>query len=144
MICFDEGNVILVLIVLVFLAITVYIPVAFESQKKNSIVTTEPGPKANIKEYPEIPLKVPQNDTINVGFLFDSVSRYPLFETQKNRDYLYYITDDSRAGVKIPIERRIKRDKIYDGDTISVPELNSEFTAKIYEVSELDYRNFFS
>lgn len=94
--------------------------------------------------YPERkytgPLKPPASAS-NIGYIFSSSTVYPLYLYRIDRNYYYYVIDSSRNNVKIPIENP-KKMELYDGDTVSIPELGGAFTIKMYEYSGNIYNPF--
>jgi hypothetical protein len=70
-----------------------------------------------------------------VGYIFNgSGVQYPLYQYSENREYKYFILDDSRNGNKIEIPNPNRRDIIYDGDKIFVPEFLEEMNIRIYPI----------
>lgn len=79
-----------------------------------------------------------------IGFLTStsSVDRYPLFGRTKfprrSDKWEYYTIDEGRNRIKIVIKTQ-GDNELYDGDSITVPELGGEFTVKLYEYSNVRY-----
>jgi hypothetical protein len=152
MICFAPGTIVsfsLILIVIVLISIGMVLN--YISSMRNTIVTVQtPAPiitkdnSRNNTDFPSRDFIQQEHAATNVGYVFNGMIRFPLFEQRENREYYYYILDDSRNGVKIPIETKNKRDQLYDSDIIVVPELGGDLTVKLYDVSRLQYNNFFS
>lgn len=70
-----------------------------------------------------------------VGYIYNgSGEQFPLFQFMENREYKYFILDDSRNGNKIDIPNPNKRDVMYDGDKVVVPEFLGEMNVKIYPI----------
>lgn len=70
-----------------------------------------------------------------VGYIFNgSGEQFPLYQFMENREYKYFILDDSRNGNKIDILNPNKRDVLYDGDKVVVPEFLGEMSVKIYPI----------
>lgn len=70
-----------------------------------------------------------------VGYIFSgSGEQFPLYQFMENREYKYFILDDSRNGNKIQVPNPNRRDIIYDGDKIVIPEFLGEMTARIYPI----------
>jgi hypothetical protein len=70
-----------------------------------------------------------------VGYIFNgSGVQYPLYQYSENREYKYFILDDSRNGNKIEIPNPNRRDIIYNGDKIFVPEFLEEMNIRIYPI----------
>jgi hypothetical protein len=116
---------------------------------RNTIVTvqTAPATKDNSRnniDFPSRDFIQQEHAATNIGYVFNGMIRFPLFEQRENREYYYYVLDDSRNGVKIQIETKNKRDQLYDSDIITIPELGGDLTVKLYDVSRLQYNNFFS
>lgn len=82
----------------------------------------------------------------NIGYIYNSLGRFPLYMNRLNNRYYYYTRDDSRNNIKITIgdpERGLK-DEFFDGDNVSVPELSPEvFNIKIYENQSFYNPNIF-
>ncbi len=87
--------------------------------------------------YPERkyigPIQVPASAS-NIGYIFSSSLVFPLYLYRIDRNYYYYVIDSSRNNVKIPIENP-KKIELYDGDSVTIPELGGTFTIKMYEYS---------
>ena len=79
-----------------------------------------------------------------IGFLTStsSVDRYPLFGRTKfprrSDKWEYYTIDEGRNRIKIVIKTQ-GDNELYDGDSLTVPELGGEFTVKLYEYSNVRY-----
>lgn len=70
-----------------------------------------------------------------VGYIFNgSGEQFPLYQFMENREYKYFILDDSRNGNKIQVPNPNRRDIIYDGDKVVIPEFLGEMTARIYPI----------
>lgn len=85
--------------------------------------------------YPEIKyINQHENSGIsqNIGYIFNPEgARFPLFEEKRNRNFYYYIKDDSRNGIKIPInDTDMKHSELYDSDIVKLD--NTDFTIKKY------------
>ena len=94
--------------------------------------------------YPERKYKGPVNvgqSASNIGYIFSSSLVFPLYVYRLDRNFYYYVIDSSRNNVKIPINNP-KKLELYDGDTVSVPELGGTFTIKMYEYSGNIYNPF--
>ena len=64
----------------------------------------------------------------------------------RSNKWVYYTATDKYNQVRIPISHNGRDcggeygcDEIMDGDTITIPELNGSFRAKIYENTSLHY-----
>ena len=64
----------------------------------------------------------------------------------RSNKWVYYTATDKYNQVRIPISHNGRNcggeygcDEIMDGDTITIPELNGTFVAKIYENTSLHY-----
>lgn len=94
---------------------------------------TYAGGRINIPAY---------DDYQQMGFLYNNNERYPLFGRPKypgrTDKYEYYIIDESRNRLKIPI-KTTGYNEIYDGDNINVDILNNMFNAKIYDYDSMRY-----
>jgi hypothetical protein len=79
-----------------------------------------------------------------IGFLTSSTSaeRYPLFGRTKyprrSDKWEYYTIDEGRNRIKIVIKTK-GDNELYDGDSLTVPELGGDFTVKLYEYSNVRY-----
>jgi hypothetical protein len=76
-----------------------------------------------------------------IGFVFqESTSiRLPLFgrpEYQGSQLYNYYVNDDTRNMIKIPLN--ITKE-IFTGDEINIPGFVDKFITEIYQLDELKY-----
>ena len=147
-VCFNQNSFLFFIIVLLILA-TVTAAFAFkDTPLPEPIKKAEKVIQEVIKTVKEVPERIKRNVQFpdkryairgeppvsqQVGFIFTSDLRFPLWETRHYSDYYYHTLDDSRVGIKIPIESP-KKDQFYDGQEISVPELSDElFTIKLYE-----------
>jgi hypothetical protein len=70
----------------------------------------------------------------NIGYIYNQSDIYPLYLYRVDRNYYYHVIDKSRNNVKIPIENN-KNQEFYEGDVINIPELNGEYTIKLYDYS---------
>jgi len=79
-----------------------------------------------------------------IGFLTSTASaeRYPLFGRTKyprrSDKWEYYTIDEGRNRIKIVIKTK-GDEELYDGDSITVPELGGVFSVKLYEYSNVRY-----
>ena len=76
-----------------------------------------------------------------VGFVFQesSSTRLPLFgrpEYNGAHKYEYYIKDDSRNMIKVPLE---KTDEIYTGDVVDIQGFSGDYVSEIYDISDPKY-----
>lgn len=70
-----------------------------------------------------------------IGYIFNgSGEQFPLYQFMENREYKYFVLDDTRNGNKIDIPNPNKRDVLYDGDKVDVPEFLGEMNVKIYPI----------
>jgi hypothetical protein len=94
---------------------------------------TYAGGRINIPAY---------DDYQQIGFLHNNNERYPLYGRPKysgrTDKYEYYIIDESRNKLKIPI-KTTNYNEIYDGDDVKVDILNNMFNAKIYDYDSIRY-----
>ena len=94
---------------------------------------TYAGGRINIPAY---------DDYQQIGFLHNNNERYPLYGRPKypgrTDKYEYYIIDESRNRLKIPI-KTTNYNEIYDGDNINIDILNNMFNAKIYDYDSMRY-----
>jgi hypothetical protein len=94
---------------------------------------TYSGGRINIPAY---------DDYQQIGFLYNNNERYPLYGRPKypgrTDKYEYYIIDESRNRLKIPIKTR-NYDEIYDGDDVPIDILNNTYKAKTYEYETMRY-----
>lgn len=93
--------------------------------------------------YPGGRLDVPAYDDYQlIGFLFNTSQRFPLYGRPrypgKTDKYEYYLVDESRNKLKIPITTK-NYNELYDGDSITIPELEMTLTVKLYEFEKLRY-----
>ena len=75
-----------------------------------------------------------------IGFVYDSTRRFPLFSRNKfpnkSDKKEYYILDEL---IKIPF-KSLNDYELYDGDTIVIKELNnSKFTIEVYDIESIKY-----
>ncbi len=95
------------------------------------------------KQQQQTPERIYENsqDYQNVGFLYDSNTRYPLYGRRKypnkSDKWEYYIIDESRNKLPIPFKTQ-GDNELYDDDTISVETIGT-LTAKIYEYKKYSY-----
>lgn len=82
-----------------------------------------------------------------IGFIAPVASpnmRYPLFGRYKysgrSDRWEYYIIDESRNRIKIPIKTK-NDNELYDGDTTFISELNEEVQITLYKFNDFDYRD---
>lgn len=77
-----------------------------------------------------------------IGFLSNNTDRFPLFGRTKyprrSDKWEYYTMDETRNRIKIVIKTK-GDNELNDGDTLLVPELNGQFTVKLYEYSNVRY-----
>jgi len=76
-----------------------------------------------------------------IGFVFQesTSTRLPLFgrpEYNGSNKYEYYVKDDGRNMVKIPID---KTDEIYTGDVIDISGYSGDFISEVYDLDEPKY-----
>lgn len=76
-----------------------------------------------------------------VGFVYQesSASRYPLFgrpEYNGSTLFEYYIKDDSRNMLKIPLNQRTE---LYSGDVIDISGISGSFVVEIYDLDQPKY-----
>lgn len=94
---------------------------------------TYAGGRINIPAY---------DDYQQMGFLYNNNERYPLYGRPKypgrTDKYEYYIIDESRNRLKIPI-KTTGYNEIYDGDNVNIDVLNNTFNAKIYDYDSMRY-----
>jgi|APGre2960657404_1045060.scaffolds.fasta_scaffold01223_10 hypothetical protein len=70
-----------------------------------------------------------------VGYIYGGINeRLPLFEHLENREYQYFVMDDSRNGNKIEIINPNKREPLYDGTIINSAEFGGDMNVKIYPI----------
>ncbi|NBU33959.1 hypothetical protein EB118_03070 [bacterium] len=116
--------------------VPVHVPVYVPTDNKN----IETGPE---RIYPGGRLDMPSNmDYQQIGFIFNENARYPLYGRPRypgrTDKYEYYIVDQSRNRLKIPIPTN-NYEELFDSDTVQVKELNSTFNIKLYEYAGLRY-----
>jgi len=114
--------------------------VSQKSQFINRIVNPLQGPE---RTYAGGRINIPAYDDYQqIGFLYNNNERYPLYGRPKypgrTDKYEYYIIDESRNRLKIPLKTK-NYDEIYDGDDVGVDILNSVFQAKLYEYDSIRY-----
>lgn len=102
----------------------------------NPLVAPEriyPGGRLNTMKYEDYQL---------IGYIFKDSERYPLYGRYKYRGrsekWEYYIIDESKNRLKIPF-KSINDNELYDGDTITIPELGNTYNVKIYEYENFRY-----
>ncbi len=81
------------------------------------------------------------NEYQNVGYIYNSNQRYPLYgryKDQRSDKWEYYIIDDSKNKIKIPIITK-NYYELLDNDTLNIPELNDTFSVKLYEIKNYKY-----
>lgn len=77
------------------------------------------------------------------GYIYNSTERLPLYVNRSGRNYYYHVIDDSRNGIRIPLnDTNTKHEEFNDGDTINAPELNGTYTVKLYDYSGTRYNPF--
>lgn len=81
----------------------------------------------------------------SVGYLYDSANvRYPLFSRYKypgnNNSFEYYIQDDSRNRIQIPVTTAGYRE-INDNDQVTVESVGT-LTALIYPIEQIKYNGY--
>lgn len=105
---------------------------------KEIMVRTPEQPQRFLRETLNRPVNVdfpgynPGFSGKRVGYLYNGSGRFPLFEQRENRDYFYYVLDDSRNGVKIDVLKK-RRDIITESDQLVVPELGGALSIKLYD-----------
>ncbi len=77
-----------------------------------------------------------------IGYIFGNNMTYPLYAERRDRNFYYYIIDNSRNNVKIPLVKNQKHEEFFDGDTVNIPELGGNFTVKLYEVYGTRYNPY--
>lgn len=102
----------------------------------NPLVAPEriyPGGRLNTMKYEDYQL---------IGYIFKDSERYPLYGRYKYRGrsekWEYYLIDESKNRLKIPF-KSINDNELYDGDTITIPELGNTYNVKIYEYENFRY-----
>ena len=82
-----------------------------------------------------------------IGFIAPVASpnmRYPLFGRYKysgrSDRWEYYIIDESRNRIKIPIKTK-NDNELYDGDNTFISELNENVQVTLYKFNDFDYRD---
>lgn len=93
--------------------------------------------------YPGGRLDLPKVDNYQlIGFLYNELNRFPLYGRPKYRGksdrYEYYIVDESRNKLQIPFKSR-NDNELFDGDTITIPEIGMTLTVKLYEFENVRY-----
>jgi hypothetical protein len=77
-----------------------------------------------------------------LGYITSANGQFPIYGRYKDpgrTDRLeYYTINESRNSIKIPVSTK-NYNELYDGDSITVPELNGTFTFKKYENEGLRY-----
>ncbi|HEY9703599.1 MAG TPA: hypothetical protein V6C58_14215 [Allocoleopsis sp.] len=73
-----------------------------------------------------------------VGFIYNSNSRFPLYEERDDKNYNYYIIDETRNSIKIPFDTP-RSEQVTDGQVINIPILGGDFTVKLYEYQQYKY-----
>ena len=121
----------------------------FDEPRKNvdgvrvNIATRGPTPKIS-----QIGILSKKTHTEYLGPGSDSEAHVLLGRRTYNRSnkWVYYTATDKYNQVRIPISHNGRNcggeygcDEIMDGDTITIPELNGTFVAKIYENTSLHY-----
>ena len=120
--------------------------IIFKEPKNNINISTR-GP---IPKIQQIGILSKQNHTNDSGPGSDSEAHIlpllgrPTFN--RSNKFVYYTATDKYNQVRIPISHNGRDcggeygcDEIMDGDTITIPELNGSFKAKIYENTKLHY-----
>lgn len=108
----------------------------FSSRKETTHVlyqTKEPK-----DTFPERVYNIQYSDNAtNIGYIYNNVNStvYPLYLQRIDRNYYYYIIDSSRNNVKIPIDNNNKKQELYEGDSVTLPELFGEYKVKLYDYS---------
>lgn len=81
------------------------------------------------------------NEYQNIGYIYNSNQRYPLYgryKDQRSDKWEYYIIDDSKNKIKIPIVTK-NYYELLDNDTLTIQELNDTFNVKIYDIKNYKY-----
>ena len=148
-ICFTSDTIlfssVITVALCVFVAYAVYIHI---SKIKNKVIIRTKTVPEPVQEQPRFLKDSFDRPTRNyldsrssagigrkVGYIYGGIGeRLPLFEHIENREYQYFVIDDSRNGNKIEIINPKKREPLYDGDTIISPELGGTMDVKIYPV----------
>ncbi len=104
---------------------------------KSETVIQQPHQRgvSNNDTYPEKVYHSPRYDQTGsdqVGFIYNGTDRFPLYQNIMGGRYYYHIIDESRNGIRITIDRPRKNIELDDGETVTVPELNGDYTARIY------------
>tara|TARA_B100001094_G_C18170836_1_gene795005 strand:- start:843 stop:1481 length:639 start_codon:yes stop_codon:yes gene_type:complete len=127
-----------------------------QSNLQNNSILKEPSRQINI------PSRGEQPDIQQIGILSkigidndnqkpgtnDNTAVLPLLGSQTYRGsnkWIYYTASDKYNQIKIPLSHKGKScdeygcDELYDGDQITIPELNGIFNVKMYNNSKLRY-----
>jgi hypothetical protein len=147
-ICFNANTLLTSTIILLVVIIAAGAAAVYLITTNSAITHSAPQPIHNTKPVLQRFLRNSYNrpyrdqesifdtDSANkVGYIFNgSGVQYPLYQYSENREYKYFILDDSRNGNKIEIPNPNRRDIIYDGDKIFVPEFLEEMNVRIYPI----------
>lgn len=146
-ICFNANTLlfstIIIILVVIGLGISVIylITTATDQQPTTTIIQQAPAQQQRfLKNSYNRPYRDQETifDTDNankVGYLYNgSGEQYPLYQYLENREYKYFVLDDSRNGNKIEVPNPNRREILYDGDKVVVPEFLGEMNVKIYQI----------
>jgi hypothetical protein len=119
---------------------------AQRNEAQRQVVVINENDRNKNTRYPTA-VYVPENADFsnfqNIGYVYNSSSRLPLYMNRIGNRYYYFVRDDSRNNIKIPVDKNGKYEEYYDGDTKNIPELsNEQFTIKLYEDKSLIYNPF--
>ena len=81
-------------------------------------------------------------DSQQVGYIYNTAERFPLYENRQGNKYYYHSIDDSRNGIRVVLDNP-KSEVLSNDDSIQVPELGGgDYTVKLYEYSSNRYNPF--
>jgi len=113
-----------------------------QNQGQNNLIRIKN--EQNPEYYPERGYTGPNDYNLaskQNGFIYSNSERYPLFVNRLGRNFYYHIIDENRNRIRIPLNVP-KNEELDDKDTVTVPELNGDYTVKLYENSGNLYNPF--
>lgn len=134
MFCVQESTVVIIVFGIMLIGFAVVL-LMYKSAPE-IIITPRPQTQTQsepIRQYPIQPIHPSQllERPDKIGFIFNGYARYPLFLQRIDKRYYYYIVDDTRNGVVIPLQNP-RYIEIYDNEIVNIPEIGGEYTVKIY------------
>jgi hypothetical protein len=148
----------MILILIILVIIILYLVIDYKKDTERDVLYHQLEIKTNsqIAPSPVMPQlikiqtdqNIPPNRLYNsknnfqqIGFIYNSTNRYPLFSRNKypnkSDKQEYYIIDDKQ--IKIPFSSK-NDNELFNSDTVIIPELNNqEFKVQVYEIDTTKY-----